>query len=43
MIEQQALMEKDEFNRILEKQRELRDIDVQNERVKHDKVRHILR
>lgn len=31
-------MEKEEFNRILEKQKEIKQADMQNQRVKQDKV-----
>lgn len=38
MLEQQALNEKEEFNRILEKQKAMKEIELQNERNRHDKV-----
>ena len=42
MLEQQAIKEKEEFNRILEKQKELKETEIQNERVRHDKVEDLL-
>lgn len=39
LLEQQAIKEKEEFNRILEKQKELKEVEIQNERVRQNKVR----
>lgn len=39
MLEKQALKEKEEFNRILEKQKELKETELQNERNRQDKVK----
>lgn len=38
MLENQALKDKEEFNRIIEKQKELKEAEIQNQRNKQDKV-----